>query len=84
MRKLLYRTYLVSCSLVALVLGWFSFTHAKIEFDVRLLIFLIVLLQNVNYKVKDEQASFSINYPLLFPVAAYFTPGWVMVLATPA
>ncbi len=81
MRKLLYRTYLVSCSLAALVLGWFSFTHAKIEFDVRLLIFLIVLLQNVNYKVKDEQASFSIHYPLLFPVAALFGPGWVMVLA---
>lgn len=77
----LYRMYLVSCAAAAFIFAVFSFMQTGVEFDVRLLIFLILLLQNVNYQVKDEQASFSINYPLLFPVAAVFGPGWATILA---
>lgn len=81
MQMFLYRTYLVSCAVFALIFAALSFMQTGVEFDVRLLIFLILLLQNVNYQVKDEQASFSINYPLLFPVAAVFGPGWATIVA---
>ena len=40
-----------------------------------------VTLINANYQIEIEGRSFSINYPLLFPVIAFFGPGWASLLA---
>ena len=55
--------------------------HYGLEVDIRILVFLLLLLLNSNHQVRVGRDSFSINFPLLFPVLAMFGPAWGLILA---
>lgn len=76
-----YDAFLISCAVGGAGFAAFSFWQTGFFFDLRLLVFLVLLLQNSHYQVKNDQGSFSINFPLLFPVAAAFGPGWTVLMA---
>ncbi len=84
MLQKLYKPFLIFCAIGALSFQIYFFRIEGFSFDVRLPIFLILLLLNSHYQIisLDNRSSFSINYPLLFPVIVWFGPAWGGLMAS--
>lgn len=83
MRHRLFKPYLVTCAVAAILFQAGSFAFYGFDFDFRLLIFLALLLLNSHYQVisVESKSSFSITFPLIFPVIAFFSPAWASIIA---
>lgn len=82
MRQKLFRPYLLGCTLAAILFMIAAFIFKGFTFDPRLVVFFILLLLNGHYQIisVDGSRSFSITFPLLFPVVAFFGPAWACAL----
>ncbi len=80
--KRYFQMYLIMCAVVALIFQIFVISKGEFGIDIRLIIFLVLLLQNANTQVKSREASFSVTYPLLFPVIVFYGPGWASIMAS--
>ncbi len=75
------KIYLGVCATAGLLSIPLWVRQYDLVFDIRILIFLLLLLLNSNHQVRVGKDSFSINFPLLFPVLAAFGPAWGFILA---
>ncbi len=82
MSSRLFKPYLVLCALAAFVFQLYWFAGHGATLDIRLPIFFILLLLNANHQIIINRQSFSMNFPLLFPVIAFFGPGWASLFAS--
>lgn len=82
MRNKYFRPYLILCFIAAILFQVAVFYWYGFSWDIRLVIFLVLLLINASHEVTVENSSFSINYPLLFPIIAYFGLGWGSLFAS--
>lgn len=81
MKLSLRNSFLIFCAITAIIFISLTLPPSLGDFDIRIVIILVLLLINANYQIEIEGRSFSINYPLLFPVIAFFGPGWASLLA---
>lgn len=79
-----YKPFLILCAIAAFSFQLFLFRDQGFIWDLRLCIFLILLLLNSHYQIisLDNRSSFSINYPLLFPIIVWFGPAWASLMAS--
>lgn len=84
MRQKLFKPFLLGCAASALLFQLLSFAHYGFRGDLRLLVFLILLLMNAHYQVISipQKRSASISFPLLFPVMVSFGPAWASLFAS--
>lgn len=75
------RTYLITVPLLAISLQLICLFYYGFTWNIRLLVFLALLLMNSNHQITIEKDSFSINFPLLFPIIVTFGPTWACLLA---
>lgn len=82
MRHKLLKPYLIGCTVAAIAFLLTFLPTQRIAFEPRLVVFLVLLLLNAHYQILsvDGRRSFSITFPILFPVAAFFGPAWACAL----
>lgn len=79
-----YKPFLIFCAIGAFSFQVYFFANEGFSFNLRLPIFLILLLLNSHYQIisLDNRSSFSINFPLLFPIMIWFGPAWASLMAS--
>lgn len=84
MRRRLFEPYIIFCGIGVLAFQLASFLSEGFRFDIRLLVFLTLLLMNSHYRVISISNAnvFSLNFPLLFPIIVYFGAPWASLMAT--
>jgi len=84
MRRKLFKPYIVILTVIAIAFQIGTFFLNGFTFELRLLVFLFLLLMNSHYQVinANNANSSSLNFPLLFPIIVFFGPPWASVMAT--
>jgi len=82
MKQKFFKPFALGCALATLALQGLLLINYGLTFDFRLVILVLLLLTNSNHQVIFQSSRFSINFPLLFPIIAFFGSAWASLCAT--